>query len=192
MFGIDPVTGSNRPPGRDRAVDGGPEPLVSGEVDGSRYLLDARTPRCSSSTPTTAPARSADAARRLVGAVRQGGDASSAVRRTSSGRSATDEQLWLLQSRPVTTEIRGVPRRARSTARARSPRRSPSRSPSSSTTSGFRRSAKRSARRSCSRARRRRRRSTPARSSCRVDGHVAIDLRLAGEITPKRSAPAAS
>ena len=39
MFGIDPVSGRS-----DRrvvsAVDGGPEPLVSGEVDGSRYVLD--------------------------------------------------------------------------------------------------------------------------------------------------------
>src|SRR5262245_51029070 len=39
MFGIDPVSGRS-----DRrvvtAVRGGPEPLVSGEVDGSRYLLD--------------------------------------------------------------------------------------------------------------------------------------------------------
>src|SRR5688500_1916743 len=38
MFGIDPVTGRT-----DRrvvtAVEGGPEPLVSGEVDGSRYVL---------------------------------------------------------------------------------------------------------------------------------------------------------
>src|SRR5215218_5389026 len=39
MFGVDPVSGRS-----DRrvvtAVRGGPEPLVSGEVDGSRYLLD--------------------------------------------------------------------------------------------------------------------------------------------------------
>ena len=41
MFGIDPVSGRE-----DRrvvsAVRGGPEPLVSGEVDGSRYLLDTK------------------------------------------------------------------------------------------------------------------------------------------------------
>ena len=39
LFGIDPVSGRS-----DRrvvsAVEGGPEPLVSGEVDGSRYVLD--------------------------------------------------------------------------------------------------------------------------------------------------------
>src|SRR5918995_1428130 len=42
LFGIDPVSGRS-----DRrvvsAVEGGPEPLVSGAVHGSRYLLDTKT-----------------------------------------------------------------------------------------------------------------------------------------------------
>jgi pyruvate,water dikinase len=106
MFGVDPVSGRS-----DRrivsAVRGGPEPLVSGTVEGSRTVLD--------------PAGAI-----VVGARGDGPDLAKAdLRRLAAlaGQAAevfggpqdiewaigTDGELWLLQSRPVTTEIRGVP-----------------------------------------------------------------------------------
>jgi pyruvate,water dikinase len=108
MFGIDPVTGRT-----DRrvvsAVSGGPEPLVSGEVDGSRYVLDASNAKVLDFAANDGPALGAADLRRLV--------ALSATVASVYGAPqdvewaiATDKQLWLLQSRPVTTEIRGVPR----------------------------------------------------------------------------------
>jgi rifampicin phosphotransferase len=107
MFGVDPVSGRS-----DRrvvtAVRGGPEPLVSGEVDGSRYLLDPLGaalsftandgPRLSRSRLRTLAHLSADVAATFGGPQ----DVEWAIGR--------DEVLWLLQSRPVTTEVRGVPR----------------------------------------------------------------------------------
>ncbi|HMG44818.1 MAG TPA: PEP/pyruvate-binding domain-containing protein [Acidimicrobiales bacterium] len=111
MFGIDPVTGRT-----DRrvvsAVNGGPEPLVSGEVDGSRYVLEpSRNGACKvlDFAANDGPALDLADLRRLValsGEVAEvfGGpqDVEWAI--------ATDKQLWLLQSRPVTSEVRGVPR----------------------------------------------------------------------------------
>jgi pyruvate,water dikinase len=108
MFGIDPVSGRT-----DRrvvtAVRGGPEPLVSGEVDGSRYVLEA--PRCKiiDFALNDGPELGRDDLRRLV-------DLSTRVSSVFGGPQdvewaiGADTQLWLLQSRPVTTEIRGVPR----------------------------------------------------------------------------------
>ena len=86
LFGVDPVTGRT-----DRwtvsAVDGGPEPLVSGEVDGSRYLLDGegqgRRVHARRRTPSSRP----PLLRRLVALSEAGGDASSEAPRTWSGRS---------------------------------------------------------------------------------------------------------
>ena len=89
---------------------GGPEPLVSGEVDGSRYVLD----------PSNAQGARVRRQRRPAARARPTSAGSSRCR----PRSPTvfggpqdvewaiddDRQLWLLQSRPVTTEIRGVPR----------------------------------------------------------------------------------
>ena len=84
MFGIDPVTGR-----KDRrvvaAVPGGPDKLVSGEVDGALYVL---TPRGRGPSRRTIPSRSC--ARRICArshACRRRSSASSARRRTSSGRS---------------------------------------------------------------------------------------------------------
>lgn len=107
MFGIDPVTGRS-----DRrvvsAVTGGPERLVSGEVDGSRYLLqpDATVLEFDANDGPELPRGDL---RRLVSLSQQ-------VARVFGGPQdvewaiTSDGKLWLLQSRPVTTEIRGVPR----------------------------------------------------------------------------------
>jgi rifampicin phosphotransferase len=106
LFGVDPVSGRS-----DRrvvsAVRGGPEPLVSGEVVGSRYELDAAGnvvhverndgPRL----PRTQLHRLAHLATEVAGEFGGPQDVEWAI--------GTGGELWLLQSRPVTTEIRGVP-----------------------------------------------------------------------------------
>ena len=107
MFGIDPVTGRT-----DRrvvsAVTGGPEQLVSGEVDGSRYTLDPSNAKVLDFAPNDGPRLATADLRRLV-------DLSGRVASVYGGPQDvewaidTDGKLWLLQSRPVTTEIRGVP-----------------------------------------------------------------------------------
>jgi pyruvate,water dikinase len=108
MFGIDPVSGRT-----DRrivtAVRGGPEPLVSGEVDGSRYVLEAPSGKVLEFAANDGPELGRAELRPLVALSDQvasvfGGpqDVEWAI--------AADAQLWLLQSRPVTTEVRGVPR----------------------------------------------------------------------------------
>ena len=107
MFGCDPVSGRS-----DRrvvtAVRGGPEPLVSGEVDGSRYLLDPATAKVLEFDANDGPKLATADLRRLLELPAQvntvyGGpqDVEWAI--------GTDKSVWLLQSRPVTTEIRGVP-----------------------------------------------------------------------------------
>jgi pyruvate,water dikinase len=108
MFGVDPVSGRT-----DRrvvtAVRGGPEPLVSGEVDGSRYLLDPITCKVLDFEANDGPKLERAGLKQLVALSAQvasvfGGpqDVEWAI--------GTDKKLWLLQSRPVTTEVRGVPR----------------------------------------------------------------------------------
>ena len=108
MFGVDPVSGRT-----DRrvvtAVRGGPEPLVSGEVDGSRYLLDPTTCKVLDFEANDGPKLERADLKQLVALSGQvasvfGGpqDVEWAI--------GTDKKLWLLQSRPVTTEVRGVPR----------------------------------------------------------------------------------
>jgi rifampicin phosphotransferase len=108
MFGIDPVSGRT-----DRrtvtAVYGGPEALVSGEVDGARYLLDPANAKVLSFDANDGPSLDSVQLRRLVAL-------SDTVAGVFGGPQdvewaiADDGPLWLLQSRPVTTEIRGVPR----------------------------------------------------------------------------------
>ena len=106
MFGIDPVSGRT-----DRrlvtAVHGGPDPLVSGEVDGSRYLVDLGAKvlefeqNDGAALPTTV-------LRQLVGLSNQVAEVFGAPQDVEWAI-AEDGSLRLLQSRHVTTEIRGVP-----------------------------------------------------------------------------------
>lgn len=106
LFGVDPVTGRS-----DRrvvsAVTGGPERLVSGEVNGSRYLLDTAGKALDFEAndgpqlPVTHLARLAGLSAQVERAFGRPQDVEWAI--------AHDGHLWLLQSRPVTTEIRGVP-----------------------------------------------------------------------------------
>ncbi|HYZ98382.1 MAG TPA: PEP/pyruvate-binding domain-containing protein, partial [Acidimicrobiales bacterium] len=118
MFGVDPVTGRT-----DRmvvtAVRGGPEPLVSGEVDGSRYVLDPASAKVLDFVANDGPALERADLRRLVALSKEvagvyGGpqDVEWAIgtARAAAGAGDADQKLWLLQSRPVTTEIRGTPR----------------------------------------------------------------------------------
>ena len=105
LFGVDPVTGRS-----DRrvvtAVHGQPDALVSGEVDGSHYLLDRRGDpievdlRDGAEVPVPVLrrlVRLSDETARLFGSPQ---DIEWAV---------VDGSVVLLQSRPVTTDIRGVP-----------------------------------------------------------------------------------
>src|SRR5262249_57575092 len=92
-----------------RGVGGGRERLVSGEVDGSRYLLDSSTGKVLEFDANDGPALDRADLRKLV-------TLSERVASVFGGPQDVewainpDGQLWLLQSRPVTTEIRGVPR----------------------------------------------------------------------------------
>lgn len=106
LFGVDPVSGRT-----DRrvvaAVAGSVEPLVSGTTAGSRYTLDERG-RAVERDLTDGPSlRRSDLARlrRLADWAAEvfGGpqDVEWAV--------TDDDRLWLLQSRPVTVPVRGVP-----------------------------------------------------------------------------------
>ncbi|HET6663202.1 MAG TPA: PEP/pyruvate-binding domain-containing protein [Acidimicrobiales bacterium] len=108
MFGVDPVSGRT-----DRrivsAVQGGPEPLVSGEVDGSRYVLEPTAGKVIEFAANDGPKLPRADLRRLMAL-------STSVAKVFGGPQdvewaiGTDKRLWLLQSRPVTSEIRGAPR----------------------------------------------------------------------------------
>jgi pyruvate,water dikinase len=106
MFGVDPVSG--RSDWRVvSAVAGGPEPLVSGETEGSRYVMDEQG-AVEDSSLGDGPTLARHHLRALVAL-------SAEVARAFSGPQDvewaidTDDTVWLLQSRPVTTEVRGVP-----------------------------------------------------------------------------------
>jgi rifampicin phosphotransferase len=107
MFGVDPVSGRS-----DRrvvtVVRGGPEPLVSGEVDGSRYLLDTDATVLEFDANDGPPLDRAH----LRALTRLSHDVAEAFGgpQDVEWALADDGHLWLLQSRPVTTEVRGVPR----------------------------------------------------------------------------------
>jgi pyruvate,water dikinase len=108
MFGIDPVTGRT-----DRrvvsAVTGGPERLVSGEVDGSRYVLEPTTAKVLDFAANDGPKLISADLRRLVELSAQVASVYGSPQDVEWAID-TDRTLWLLQSRPVTTEIRGAPR----------------------------------------------------------------------------------
>lgn len=105
-FGIDPVTGR-----ADRrvvtAVTGRPGALVSGQIDGSRYLLDEHA-KVIEVDRNDGPAIDAATRRRLVGLADR---AAQVFGRPQDVEWAIDDldRLWLLQSRPITSENRGVP-----------------------------------------------------------------------------------
>ena len=106
MFGIDPVSGRS-----DRriisAVRGAPEPLVSGQVEGSRYVLDG-SGKVLLFEANDGPRLNRGDLRRLL-------ELSNEVAAVFGGPQdvewaiGADGQRWLLQSRPVTTETRGAP-----------------------------------------------------------------------------------
>ncbi|HEX6312385.1 MAG TPA: PEP/pyruvate-binding domain-containing protein, partial [Acidimicrobiia bacterium] len=107
LFGADPVTGRT-----DRAVlaavEGGPDRLVGGEVDGARYVLSKRGRAVSSERPVAGIGRSERRALVDLGARAAevfGGpqDVEWAI--------GDDGTLHLLQSRPITASARATPAR---------------------------------------------------------------------------------
>jgi pyruvate,water dikinase len=105
-FSVDPVTGRS-----DHrvitAVDGLPAPLVSGEVTGSRYVIDG-----DGSIVDRDHRNGPEVSRWMIELLRDLGDR---VERVFGGPQDiewaidTDDRLWLLQARPITTIVRGVP-----------------------------------------------------------------------------------
>lgn len=107
MFGVDPVTGRS-----DRivvsAVVGGPDKLVSGEVDGTRYELDASGAQHGVYEGVGGARLQRRQLRRLAELADQ---VAKVFGSPQDVEWAVDGggQLWLLQSRPVTTAVRGAP-----------------------------------------------------------------------------------
>ena len=105
LFGLDPLTGRT-----DRrvvaAVEGGPQQLVSGEVDGTRYLLGRRG-RLVEVDGEPLPLRRADR-RALAALARRAGSVFGGPQDIEWAR-AEDGTLWLLQSRPVTAAAEPQP-----------------------------------------------------------------------------------
>ncbi len=82
---------------------------MSGEVHGSRYLLDPTKAKVLEFDANDGPQLESADLRRLVELSAKVASVYGAPQDVEWAI-ATDKQLWLLQSRPVTTEIRGVPR----------------------------------------------------------------------------------
>ncbi|HKH25599.1 MAG TPA: PEP/pyruvate-binding domain-containing protein [Acidimicrobiia bacterium] len=184
MFGVDPVSGRS-----DRrvvtAVRGGPERLVSGEVNGSRYALDPSKAKVLDFDANDGPALDRADLQQLL-------SLSDRVAEVFGGPQdvewaiATDKQLWLLQSRPVTSEIRGVPR---GPVYGPGPVAETFPSPLTELEEDLWVPPLREAVREAVLLAGAATRADVDASDVVVciDGHVAIDLRLAGEITPKRT-----
>ncbi len=106
LFGVDPVTGRS-----DRrvvsVVEGSPEPLVSGAVAGARYTLDTLG-RVLDTERGDGPKVHARLLRRLTGLAARVSDVFGGPQDVEWAI-GTGGELLLLQSRPVTTEVRGVP-----------------------------------------------------------------------------------
>lgn len=105
LFGVDPVTGRS-----DRrvvsAVDGRPDQLVAGAVEGSWYLVDA------SGAVVEADRRDGPkVSSRLLARLVELSDTVEALFGSPQDIewAKVGDQLLLLQSRPVTTEVRGTP-----------------------------------------------------------------------------------
>ena len=98
LFGLDPLTGRT-----DRrvvaAVEGGPQALVSGEVDGTRYLLGPRGRLVDVDGPRL-DLRSGH--RRALAALARRAAAVFGGPQDVEWALAADGRLWLLQARPVT------------------------------------------------------------------------------------------
>jgi pyruvate,water dikinase len=108
LFGVDPVTGK-----RDRlvvaAVDGGPDKLVSGTVEGSRYVLSRRGRVLDLRSGATGGGNGLTSRQRLALARL----ASRAEREFKSAQDVewgidSKGELWMFQSRPVTATSSAV------------------------------------------------------------------------------------
>ncbi|MGH2686136.1 MAG: PEP/pyruvate-binding domain-containing protein, partial [Actinomycetota bacterium] len=100
MFGADPLSGRT-----DRvlvvAVDGGPEPLVSGRVGGARHVLSLRTGRVVERNGDPGPALRRAERRALVALARVTAEVFGGPQ-DIEWAFGLDGRLWLLQSRPIT------------------------------------------------------------------------------------------
>ena len=98
LFGVDPLTGRT-----DRrvvaAVEGGPQALVSGEVDGTRYLIGPRGRLFDVAGPRLALRRGH---RRALAALARRAAAVFGGPQDMEWALAAGGRLWLLQARPVT------------------------------------------------------------------------------------------
>lgn len=107
LFGVDPVTGRS-----DRivvsAVRGGPERIVSGETEATRYVLDRSG---AEQALTESPDGATLSSRQLRELAELAARAEFLFRGPQDVEWGLDGEgrLWLLQSRPVTTDIAGVP-----------------------------------------------------------------------------------
>jgi rifampicin phosphotransferase len=108
LFGVDPVTGR-----ADRrviaVVSGGPDALVSGAVSGARFELDESGHVVDSTPATDDPIQ---VSKHDLRRVKELGDRAAAVfggPQDVEWAMEEDGTRWLLQSRPVTTEVAGLP-----------------------------------------------------------------------------------
>jgi pyruvate,water dikinase len=183
MFGVDPVSGHS-----DRrvitAVRGSPEPLVSGEVNGSHYVLTVDG-KVMSFEANDGPALNRATLRRLVALSRSAAQVFDGPQDIEWAISK-DGTLWLLQSRPVTTVVRGVPR---GPIYGPGPVAETFPEPLTELENDLWVPPLRDAVREAVQLAGAATRSEIDASEIvvAVDGHVAIDLRLAGEIVPKRT-----